>query len=92
MFTSFGILKYFVNIYTYHKIYYVKILLNKSHFSCYNTRMTQIEQTQHAKEFAEYWQDKGDEKQETQRYWIELLQNVLGIENPSRYIEFEKTV
>ena len=54
--------------------------------------MTQIEQTQHAKEFAEYWQDKGDEKQETQRYWIELLQEVLGIENPSRYIEFEKRV
>ena len=54
--------------------------------------MTQIEQTQHAKEFAEYWQDKGDEKQETQRYWIELLQEVLGVENPSRYIEFEKTV
>ena len=54
--------------------------------------MTQIEQTQHAKEFAEYWQDKGDEKQETQRYWIELLQEILGVENPSRYIEFEKTV
>lgn len=54
--------------------------------------MTQIEQTQHAKEFAEYWQDKGDEKQETQRYWIELLQEVLGVENPSRYIEFEKRV
>ena len=54
--------------------------------------MTQIEQTQHAKDFFEYWQDKGDEKQETQRYWIELLQEVLGVENPSRYIEFEKTV
>ena len=54
--------------------------------------MTQIEQTQQAKEFAEYWKDKGDEKQETQRYWIELLQEVLGIENPSRYIEFEKRV
>ena len=54
--------------------------------------MTQIEQTQHAKDFAEYWKDKGDEKQETQRYWIELLQEVLGIENPSRYIEFEKRV
>ena len=54
--------------------------------------MTQIEQTQHAKEFAEYWQDKGDEKQEAQRYWIGLLQEVLGVENPSRYIEFEKTV
>ena len=54
--------------------------------------MTQIEQTQHAKEFAEYWKDKGDEKQDTQRYWIELLQEVLGIENPARYIEFEKRV
>lgn len=54
--------------------------------------MNQVEQTQNAKDFFEYWQDKGDEKQETQRYWIELLQNVLGIDNPSRYIEFEKTV
>ncbi len=54
--------------------------------------MTQTEQTQNAKDFFEYWKDKGDEKQETQRYWIELLQEVLGVENPSRYIEFEKTV
>lgn len=54
--------------------------------------MNQVELTQNAKDFFEYWQDKGDEKQETQRYWIELLQNILGIENPSRYIEFEKTV
>ena len=54
--------------------------------------MTQTEQTQNAKDFFEYWQDKGDEKQETQRYWIELLQEVLGVENPSRYIEFEKIV
>ena len=54
--------------------------------------MNQVEQTQNAKDFFEYWKNKGDEKQETQRYWIELLQNVLGIENPSRYIEFEKTV
>jgi cephalosporin-C deacetylase-like acetyl esterase len=28
--------------------------------------MTQIEQTQHAKEFAEYWKDKVAEKQESQ--------------------------
>ena len=54
--------------------------------------MTQAEQQKAAKDFAEYWQDKGDEKQETQRYWIGLLQEVLGIENPSRYIEFEKRV
>jgi len=54
--------------------------------------MTQIQQTQNAKEFSEFWKDKGAEKQEAQRYWIGLLQEVLGIENPSRYIEFEKPV
>ena len=54
--------------------------------------MTQIEQTQQAKDFAEFWKEKGAEKQESQRYWIGLLQEVLGVENPSRYIEFEKTV
>ena len=54
--------------------------------------MTQAEQQKAAKEFAEFWKDKGDEKQETQRYWIGLLQEVLGVENPARYIEFEKKV
>ena len=54
--------------------------------------MTQAEQQTAAKQFAEYWQDKGDEKQETQRFWIELLQTVLGVENPAQYIEFEKSV
>ena len=45
--------------------------------------MTQAEQQKAAKQFAEYWKDKGDEKQETQRYWIGLLQEILGVENPS---------
>ena len=54
--------------------------------------MTQAEQQRAAKEFAAFWKDKGDEKQENQRYWIGLLQEVLGIENPTRYIEFEKPV
>ena len=54
--------------------------------------MTQAEQQKAAKQFAEYWKDRGDEKQETQRYWIGLLQEILGVENPSRYIEFEKKV
>ena len=54
--------------------------------------MATAEQTKNAKDFSEYWKDKGAEKQEAQRYWIGLLQEVLGIENPSRYIEFEKPV
>ena len=54
--------------------------------------MTPSEQTQAAAAFAEFWADKGDEKQETSRFWIDLLQNVLGIGNPAKYIEFEKRV
>ena len=54
--------------------------------------MTQAEQQTAAKRFSEFWQGKGDEKQETQRFWIELFQTVLGVENPAQYIEFEKRV
>lgn len=54
--------------------------------------MTEKEQKKAAKEFAEYWKDKGDEKQETARFWIELLSKVLGVDEPTKFIEFEKTV
>ena len=54
--------------------------------------MTTTEQQQAAAQFAEFWAGEGDEKQETSRFWIDLLQNVLGIANPSKYIEFEKRV
>ena len=54
--------------------------------------MTQAEQQRSAKEFVAFWKDKGDEKQETSRFWIGLLDSVLGIKNASNYIEFEKPV
>ena len=43
-------------------------------------------------DFVESWKDKGDEKQDTQRFWMELLHIVLGIENPARHLLFEKKV
>lgn len=54
--------------------------------------MTDKEQKKAAKAFTERWAGKGDEKQETQLFWIDLLQNVLGVENPTALIQFEKTV
>lgn len=54
--------------------------------------MTPTAQTQAAATFASFWAGRGDEKQETSRFWIDLLQNVLGIDNPAKYIEFEKRV
>lgn len=43
-------------------------------------------------EFVESWKGKGDEKQDTQRFWMELLHMVLGVENPARHLLFEKKV
>lgn len=54
--------------------------------------MIDFEQKRAAKEFSERWKDKGYEKGESQKYWLDLLQNVLGISNPISFIEFEDTV
>ncbi|MBP3723887.1 MAG: class I SAM-dependent DNA methyltransferase, partial [Selenomonadaceae bacterium] len=54
--------------------------------------MTPNEQKQAAKLFAENWKDKGDEKQHTQTFWIELLQKVYGVNNPFGFITFEDRV
>ncbi len=54
--------------------------------------MTQTEQQTAAKKFSEEWKDRGDEKQETQRFWIGLLADVLGVSQAASYIEFEKRV
>ena len=53
---------------------------------------TAINRKKAAKEFADFWKNKGDERQETARFWIGLLCDVLGMENPAKRIEFEKKV
>lgn len=54
--------------------------------------MTDVQQRAAAKEFAAYWTGRGDEKQETQRFWIDLLRNVYGVAEPEKAIEFEYPV
>ena len=45
-----------------------------------------------AKEFVQRWQGKGYEKGESQKFWLDLLQNVLGVLNVTEYISFEEQV
>ena len=42
--------------------------------------------------FIEKWQSRGDEKSETQKFWLELLSEVLCVSFPMQSIEFEKRV
>lgn len=54
--------------------------------------MTDMEQRKAAREFAAYWQTRGDEKQETQTFWLTLLRKVLGANDADKLIAFEVPV
>ena len=42
--------------------------------------------------FIERWTNKGDEKSDTQKFWLELLHDLFAIDNPGSIIDFEKRV
>lgn len=54
--------------------------------------MTDVQQRAAAKQFAADWQGRGDEKQETQAFWLALLQKVFGVAEPEKSIAFELPV
>ena len=54
--------------------------------------MTEADRKKAAKSFAEYWKDRGDEKSDSQSFWLSLAREVLGVEEPEKYIIFEERV
>ena len=54
--------------------------------------MTDAERRAAAKQFTIDWNNRGDEKQDTQTFWMALLQRVFGVEEPDKYISFEVPV
>ena len=54
--------------------------------------MDNNKQRQAARAFVERWTGKGDEKGEAQKFWLELLQKVLGVDDPYSVISFEGRV
>jgi hypothetical protein len=54
--------------------------------------MNNKEQRAAAKNFAQYWKDKGYEKGQSQPFWLSLLGGVLGVESPEQFISFEEQV
>lgn len=54
--------------------------------------MKEREMRQEAKKFSEYWKDRGYEKGESQPFWLALLSQVFGVEEPEKYIIFEEQV
>lgn len=54
--------------------------------------MTQTEQSKAAKKFSEDWKDKGYEKGESQKFWLDLLCNVFGIKDFANFVYFENQI
>lgn len=54
--------------------------------------MAELKQRAAAKKFVEDWTGKGYEKGESQKFWLQLLREVLGVENPEQFISFEDQV
>ncbi|MEK1403643.1 class I SAM-dependent DNA methyltransferase [Limosilactobacillus fermentum] len=54
--------------------------------------MNATEQRKQAKLFVDRWKDRGDEKQDSQQFWMDLLEHVYGVEDISSFIRFEDRV
>lgn len=54
--------------------------------------MTNAQQQKAAREFAAKWKGKGYEKGESQKFWLELLESIFGVQNFSEFILFESQI
>lgn len=54
--------------------------------------MTETEKKKAATKFAADWKDRGNEKSDTQTFWMSLLRNVYGLDDIAENVEFEKRV
>ena len=54
--------------------------------------MTDTQQRESARQFFYKWNGKGREDEDARSYWIDILQNILGVENVTDRVDFEKKV
>lgn len=52
--------------------------------------MTDTQQREAARQFVNRWIGKGKEDEDGRSYWIDLLTNVLGMDNITERLNFEK--
>ncbi len=54
--------------------------------------MTDAQQREAARQFYYKWNGKGREDEDARSYWIEILQNILGVDRVTDRVDFEKKV
>ena len=54
--------------------------------------ITEADRKKAAKAFAEYWKERGDEKSDCQSFWLSFARDILGVDEPEKFILFEERV
>ncbi|MBQ6966576.1 MAG: methylase, partial [Lachnospiraceae bacterium] len=54
--------------------------------------MTDAERREAARQFCQRWANKGKEDEDARSYWIEFLQEIIGMEEVTKRVDFEKKV
>ena len=54
--------------------------------------MTDVEQREAARQFYYKWKGRGREDEDARSYWIDFLQDILGVDHVTDRVEFEKKV
>ena len=67
-------------------------ILDDSIFQESGENMTDVQQREAARQFFYKWNGRGKEDEDARSYWIDILQNILGVENVTDRVDFEKKV
>ena len=54
--------------------------------------MFDVEQREAARQFIMKWRDKGKEDEDDRSYWLDILERIMGMENATDHVEFQKKV
>ena len=52
--------------------------------------MTDIEKREAARQFIQKWKGRGKEDEDDRSYWLDIIQRILGIDDATDRIEFQK--
>ena len=72
---------------------FVKIyIFDDSIFQESGENMTDVQQREAARQFFYKWNGRGKEDEDARSYWIDMLQDILGVERVTDRVDFEKKV
>ena len=52
--------------------------------------MTDAERREAARQFYNKWAGRGREDEDDRSYWLDILERILGVENATDHIDFQK--